>query len=303
MSQRTADPCPHDLRPGLTVCLHCRRTAREAKSARFRRILFNISFAIVGFALCVGIGYFGANSLESGGAVRQVLASAADLVSRAQAAVPRPSRKAPPVTPAPASAPVVQQPVVLQPQLVALITVDSATSNGAAPATDSAATMMTTQDLPLTTSPGDSPAPPPITTAVPATLAPVVAIAAPPPARYAPTLPQGRTELGGDGLYAVRDGEVVRVHFDTELGRTRRAAKFEQIVRATLPRILGLAADSLLRQLPAGRIAASGDLITDLPHRGVELRHIDGRTLTVWPEVRPGRDGPLVVSYRVTTTN
>src|SRR5688572_1596802 len=93
MSPRTAD-CPHELRPGLTVCLHCRRAEREAKGAHRRRILAKTTFGIVGFGLCVSIGYFGANSLESGGVVRGVLASAATMVSRAQAALPRSDRRA-----------------------------------------------------------------------------------------------------------------------------------------------------------------------------------------------------------------
>ena len=110
---------------------------------------------------------------------------------------------------------------------------------------------------------------------------------------------EGRTALT-EGVVAVRTGDTVAVHFDTPLARTRRADKFERIVRETLPRVYGAVADSALAALPAGRLAAAGDLLHDLPTRGVRLPTADGATLALWPETRPGRDGPLVVTYRAT---
>ena len=289
---RTAD-CPHELRPGLTVCLHCRRAQRDVKSARTRRILSRTAWGTVGFALCVGIGYAGATAVKSGRTPAELLSAAADLVARAQAAVPIRGLNAPAVVTARSTSPI---PAPVSPPAPA----DTQTAVG-----PPAGPHVTAQELPLNvpfSGPSLSPASGPT---VAAALAPTPAPPAPapaPPARYAPRIAEGRTPLGTDGLYAVREGDVVRVHFDTELGRTRRPAKFEQIVRSTLPAILGAAADSLLRQVPAGRIAASGDLLAELPTRGVELRHVDGRSLTVWPETRQGRDGLLVVAYRVKGT-
>jgi hypothetical protein len=92
----------------------------------------------------------------------------------------------------------------------------------------------------------------------------------------------------------------VTVRFDTERSRTRRPEKFEQIVRATLPQVLGPVADSVMAALPVGDLVRHGDLLTELPERGIRLAGPNGLALTIWPETRPGRDGPLVVSYRLT---
>jgi hypothetical protein len=104
-------------------------------------------------------------------------------------------------------------------------------------------------------------------------------------------------------MFAVRKGDTVTVRFDTELARTRRPDKFEQIVRATLPQVHGALADSLLAKLPAGDLVRHGDLLTELPLRGIRLAAPNGMTMTVWPETRPGRDGPLVVAYRTTLSH
>ena len=120
---------------------------------------------------------------------------------------------------------------------------------------------------------------------------------APPVAPPAPVVADGRTELEG-GMYAIRSGDTVTVYFDTPEARTRRPEKFEQIVRATLPAIHGSTAESILGAVPPGSLVGAADLLNDLPTRGVHLRSTDGRALSLWPETRAGRDGPLVISYR-----
>jgi hypothetical protein len=112
-----------------------------------------------------------------------------------------------------------------------------------------------------------------------------------------PTVPEGRTELR-DGAVAVRTGDTVRVHFDAPQTRTRRHDKFERIVRATLPAVYGPAVDSVLAGIPVGTLTRSGDLLSELPARGLRLPLPDSSSLAFWPETRSGRDGPLVVSYR-----
>jgi hypothetical protein len=114
-----------------------------------------------------------------------------------------------------------------------------------------------------------------------------------------PVVPEGRTELR-DGMYAVRAGDTVRVYFDGIMTRTRRRDKFELTVRNTLPAVYGVRADSLLASVRSGELTRGGDLITELPARGIRLALADGSALALWPETRPGRDGPLVVSYRAT---
>lgn len=126
---------------------------------------------------------------------------------------------------------------------------------------------------------------------------------APSPAPHAivpplqPIVSQGTTLLA-DSLVAVRSGDSVTLHFDTPAARTRRPEKFEQIVRSTLPAIYGPSVSSLLARIPIGRLAQAGDLLTDLPTRGLRLSLGAGWMLGVWPEIRSGHDGPLVVTYR-----
>ena len=129
--------------------------------------------------------------------------------------------------------------------------------------------------------------------ATPDTTAPAPAV---PPLKA--VIAEGRTDLL-KGVFAVRAGDTVAVHFDTPDARTRRADKFEAIVRATLPKIYGAAADSLLSRLPTGALIA-GDLVGGAMKRGIRLALADGWTLALRPETRPGRDGPLVVTYRAT---
>jgi hypothetical protein len=108
---------------------------------------------------------------------------------------------------------------------------------------------------------------------------------------------EGRSELPGD-LIVERKGDSVVVDFDTQSGRTRRRDKFEQMVRTTLPLVYGPRAQSLLSTIPEGSLMGGGDLLTELPVRGLHFPMPEGWTLDLWPETRPGRDGPLVVSYR-----
>ena len=159
---------------------------------------------------------------------------------------------------------------------------DSATDS-ATPPTDSATTVQVPQP----------------TAVRPAALA-AVAVSRPAAAAglaVSPVVPVGRTALR-DTMVAVRAGDTVRVSFDLELSRTRRPEKFEAIVRSTLPQVYGTAVDSALRALPVGAMAHAGDLVTMLPEQGFHIPLAGGQTLGVWPETRPGRDGPLVIAYR-----
>ncbi len=114
----------------------------------------------------------------------------------------------------------------------------------------------------------------------------------------APVVPSGRTDLH-NGVYAERSAGEVTVHFDTPGSRTRRRDKFEQVVRQTLPALYGPDAAALLAAIPHGRLLPEGNLVSDLPTRGIKLPTSDGGSLTLWPATRQGQDGPLVVSYRV----
>lgn len=136
--------------------------------------------------------------------------------------------------------------------------------------------------------------------ASPPTAAPEPAASAPAPS--APVSPlalivrEGRTDLP-DSLIVHRGGDSVFVDFDTPAARTRRRDKFELVVRHTLPMVYGSAVDSVLRTIPEGGIVSHADVLTELPKRGVHLPVAEGWTLDLWPQTRPGQDGPLVIAY------
>ena len=115
-----------------------------------------------------------------------------------------------------------------------------------------------------------------------------------------PAIPDGRKDLG-DSVYAVRDGDQVTVYFDTDSLRTRFDWKFEGVVRATLPLVFGEEIRSALDSIPAGSLASGGNLVHELPSRGIPIR-MGTRTLRVWPVTREGRDGPLVMAYRAVSS-
>jgi hypothetical protein len=135
----------------------------------------------------------------------------------------------------------------------------------------------------------------------PTVVAPISAPAARPARGLTLMIPVGRTGLR-DSMYVERDADSAVVHFDTELGRTRRRDKFENVVRTTLPLLYGGHIDSLLAALPEGAIAGGRDLVNEVAVHGVRLPIPTGGTLELWPVTRPGRDGPLVVGYRVRAT-
>lgn len=135
--------------------------------------------------------------------------------------------------------------------------------------------------------------PAPVATVQPSTT-PAVAPAAGSPLSI--RVREGRSDLP-DSLIAERAGDSVVVDFDTPMTRTRRRDKFEGVVRRTLPMVFGAPIDSVLRTIPDGAIVGDADLLTELPKRGVHLHVAEGWTLDLWPETRPGQDGPLVVGY------
>lgn len=237
MSPHTRPPCPHELRPGTTVCLHCRREARAAARARMRRLALRTGAATAGLVIVAAIA---ANAVE----MLQRLHPAEERRFAATTS----SQESPRARPTEA--------MVMPP---------------------AAARLASAEIAPPSTAP--DPAPPAL-----------------------PRVADGRTELGA-GVYAVREGTSVTVHFDTPSTRTRRRDKFERIVRATLPRIYGALADSLLAGTPAGALVPVGELPAQLESRGLQFPIADGWTLTLWPETRPANGGPLVVAYRTTLTH
>jgi hypothetical protein len=102
-----------------------------------------------------------------------------------------------------------------------------------------------------------------------------------------------------DGPTVIRADSVVTLSFDIPLIRTRIPAKFEHLVRTTLPAIYGRGVDTVLSKIAEGDIARQGDLLSELPKRGVRIPVNAAWMIALFPETRPGQDGPLVVRYRV----
>ena len=232
MSERFAPPCPHELGPGIAVCLRCRQERRTASRDRRRRVFYATSAVILGIAV---LGAAGA-------------AGMLDSELRAAGIVLPPE----PTVTAAYIAPVVAAPEVTAPAETTVTSVASVTT---------------------------TPAP-----------------------ELAPVIGEGQTELP-DGIVAVRAGDEVKVFFDKPLTRTRRSEKFETILRATLPQIYGAVADSALAAIRVGALVPRDGLLTELPAQGLTIPVRHGVTLRVWPETRPGQEGPLVVRYRATVTS
>lgn len=223
MSSALLPTCSHGLRPGTSVCLHCRHEARAAARKRRYKLAARMGLAATGVAVVISaiVGGVMAIAPEARSSARPIDQNAAGLVTLASA---QPAARA-------ASAP-------------------------RAP-------------------------------------------------RLEPSIAEGRRELWEvDSVFAVREGLQVTVHFDTDTLRTRFDRKFERIVRATLPLVFGAGVRQALDSVPAGTFVQGGDLLTELPTRGITLAlSAPGQALTVWPITRAGRDGLIVVAYRAATSS
>ena len=251
----------------MAVCLHCLHSARVEVQARRQRFLIRVLVGTLGLAVVVAVGgagvgaFQGKSSLPGAGSPRAKGTSSKG--------------------------------VAVKPVASTLAAAISALQQGTHKDTLHAPTPSPTLAV-------DSARP---STSEPPTSVPVGATATarttPPNSEppVAPVLAEGRTELP-DSLFVVRTGSTVVVYFDTSPTRTRRADKFDRIVRQTLRAVYGSVADSVLALIPDGTLAAPRDLVTELPTRGIHLPLANGWKISLWPETRPGRDGPLVVAYR-----
>jgi hypothetical protein len=112
-----------------------------------------------------------------------------------------------------------------------------------------------------------------------------------------PILKPGETPLQF-GVKATRSDSGMVVAFDTPELRTRIPEKFERFLRWSLPQLYGPRADSLLAAIPIGTLVSQGNLLYELPTRGIHLPIDSSWKLEIYPEIRPGQDGPLVIRYR-----
>ena len=256
--------CTHDLGPGTTVCLRCRQERRDAARANQQKLIAMAGVAAMGL---LGVYVLGAGAVNGWRAARSDSTTA---VVPARASVV-------------ASSVSINHDVRLQGEPTP---VSPTASLASLPAGDA--------------SPAPSAAPSP-TAAGGTTTSPAAAAPSGPTSPLALIVREGETRIAGD-LIAQRSSDSVFVDFDTPEARTRRRDKFDALVRRTLPLLYGAAVDSVLRTIPAGGIVGDADLLTELPQRGVHLRVAQGWTLDLWPQTRPGQDGPLVVAYTARVT-
>ena len=247
----------------MAVCLHCLHNARVEARERRRRAIVRFSAWMLSLIVVGVVGTAAVN---------------AAMHPAATTAAPVATRRASPKT---AAIPKRDSTLVVASATVVQQGAPSATSAAA----DSAAQLVSAAAVPNpTATTTDSGASRP-------------AAATPPAPVIRPVIPIGRTDLR-DSVDLERRGDTVVVHFDASPTRTRRADKFEAIVRQTLPSVYGAVADTLLAAVPAGSLVAPNELVTSLPSRGFRLTSATGARIQLWPETRPGRDGPLVVAYR-----
>jgi hypothetical protein len=265
--------CQHERRPHTTVCLLCRRDERAAVLARRRRAVGRVG--LIGLAVV----FFSGGSVAAVTAMEGRWPAAPSLGNwptadgwfdlartRTRDVISNLTRRA-----SAAPVPIYASPIVTD-------SVALTDSLQVVPATDSVLAALNEALRQAQDSAAGITAPP---------LKPIVA--------------EGRTALR-DGLVAVRTGDTVTVHFDTPLMRTRQPQKFEQLVRATLPAIYGAAVESVLATVAAGELMRGADPTSVPMARGVYLPLAAGWSLALWPETRPGRDGPLIVTYRTALT-
>jgi len=56
MASRPNPPCPHELRPGITVCLRCQHAERGVQRAKHRQMLARGGAAVLSLAVIVAVG-------------------------------------------------------------------------------------------------------------------------------------------------------------------------------------------------------------------------------------------------------
>ena len=254
MSPRTPAPCPHENRPGITVCLRCRQEARAAAGARRRRLFVRAAVIVIIAGVSAAAAISGATALQGG----RRAAAFRDTMLAASTQESSPNGRS------------------------------GVDTSEAVPTRDSARGLVGFA----------SPVHP---DAAPASVPAAKSVGSMPKSSIAPVINQGRTEVQ-DGIFAVREGDEITVHFDTPLSRTRRRDKLEQVVRTTLPVAFGPAIDSLLSALPAGKLVSADNLTSALSSQEFRVALSGGWTLALRPGTRPGQDGPLVVSYRASVT-
>jgi hypothetical protein len=247
----------------MAVCLHCLHDARLAARERRQRAILRFGAWMVTLSVIGVVGMAGVNAARH---PSPAPAPAKRVASKP--AVPAP-------TPVAAATPVVQQGAPAE----VLPPVTDTTAHSVAGANNAPSSVATVAAA------GTIAAPAAVDSSIHAT------------ARLGPIVGHGRTDLA-DSLFATRSGDTVVVHFDTSPARTRRADKFESVVRQTLKAVYGPIADSVLATVPTGKLVAPNELLTTLPSRGIHLAGPHGVRIVLWPETRAGRDGPLAVAYR-----
>lgn len=65
MSPDTRPPCPHDIGPGIAVCLRCRQEERQLALARQRRMLTRVGLMLAGVVVVAVVGNAAVSALRT----------------------------------------------------------------------------------------------------------------------------------------------------------------------------------------------------------------------------------------------
>src|SRR5918992_1624027 len=123
MSERIAPPCPHDVGPGIPVCLRCRKENRVATRERRRRALFATAAIGLGVATIGAAGAAGMLDSELRAAGFAIPEATAPSAAEPQS-VPETAPDSAPVAPVASVAPVAPESTVVS---VASVTTPPAT--------------------------------------------------------------------------------------------------------------------------------------------------------------------------------
>ena len=124
------------------------------------------------------------------------------------------------------------------------------------------------------------------------------------PAEKAPVSPagfvlvEGRSQLS-DSVVAMRSGDSVIVNFDAYGYRTRRASKFENSLRETLPLVYGKSATASMDSM-AGEIVTNHDVVGALARDGMRYTLDNGVAIRIKVLTRVVSDGPIAIGYITT---
>ena len=85
-----AQTCPHGLRPGTTVCLHCRQEARTAARQRRNRLLVKVTATVLGVGVVIALIIGGVMTISPDGPAQASQTEGGPVAPASSGAAPAP---------------------------------------------------------------------------------------------------------------------------------------------------------------------------------------------------------------------